>query len=46
MVTNKRIVSIPWDASMVERAQVKAKKLGSINNSILKGGGNAAGYLG
>ncbi len=31
---------------MVEQAQSKAKKLGRINNSILKGGGNAAGYLG
>jgi hypothetical protein len=46
MATNKRIISIPWDALMVERAQAKAKKLGSLNNSILKGGGNAAGYLG
>ena len=46
MATNKRIISIPWDVLMVERAQAKAKKLGSISNSILKGGGNAAGYLG
>ena len=28
------------------QAQTKAKKLGRINNSILRGGGNAAGYLG
>ena len=46
MATNESIISIPWEGSMVERAQVKAKKLGSLNNSILRGGGNAAGYLG
>ena len=46
MATNKRIISIPWDALMIERSQKKAKKLGGIKNSILKGGGNIAGYLG
>lgn len=46
MVNDKRIISIPWDDGMVSRAQAKAKNLGSINNSILSGGGNAAGYLG
>ena len=46
MAANKGVISIPWDALMVQRAQTKAKKLGGIRNSILKGGGNAAGYLG
>ena len=46
MVKNQKLISIPWDSRMVEQAQSKAKKLGRINNSILKGGGNAAGYLG
>tara|TARA_Y100000004_G_scaffold188559_1_gene242859 strand:+ start:605 stop:1210 length:606 start_codon:yes stop_codon:yes gene_type:complete len=45
MATNK-IVRIDWDDRMVTRAQNKAKKLGKIKNSILRGGGNAAGYLG
>ena len=45
MVKNQKLISIPWDSRMVEQAQSKAKKLGRINNSILKGGGNAAGYL-
>ena len=46
MAANKRIISIPWDFVMVSSSQKKAKKLGSIRNSILRGGGNAAGYLG
>ena len=46
MVKTQKLISIPWDSRMVEQAQSKAKKLGRINNSILKGGGNAAGYLG
>ena len=46
MAKNQKLISIPWDARMVEQAQTKAKKLGRINNSILRGGGNAAGYLG
>jgi hypothetical protein len=46
MVNNKKLISIPWDDRMVTRAQKKAKQLGGIRNSILKGGGNAAGYLG
>ena len=46
MVKNQKLISIPRDSRMVEQAQSKAKKLGRINNSILKGGGNAAGYLG
>ena len=46
MVANKRIISIPWGVNMIDRAQKKAKNLGSIKNSILSGGGNLAGYLG
>ena len=46
MAKNQKLISIPWDARMVEQAQTKAKKLGRFNNSILRGGGNAAGYLG
>jgi len=46
MDNNKKLISIPWDDRMVTRAQKKAKQLGGIRNSILKGGGNAAGYLG
>ena len=34
-----------WDSNKVDRARNKAKKLGEIKNSILKGGGNVAGYL-
>ena len=45
-MANNKIISIPWDANMVDRARSKAKKLGKIRNSILKGGGNTAGYLG
>ena len=46
MAANKSVISIPWDAIMVNRAQKKARSLGSIKNSILRGGGNTAGYLG
>jgi hypothetical protein len=46
MATNKKFISVPWDDRMVTRARKKANQLGKINNSILKGGGNAAGYLG
>ena len=46
MVANKRVISIPWGANMINRARKKAANLGSIKNSILKGGGNLAGYLG
>ena len=45
-MANNKIISIPWDDRMVTRAQKKAKSLGRIRNSILRGGGNAAGYLG
>ncbi len=37
---------IPHTPEMIKSAIHKAEALGSINNSILKGGGNMAGYLG
>ena len=37
---------IPHNSDMVTAAITKAEKLGPIRNSILKGGGNRAGYLG
>ena len=37
---------IPHTDTMVKRAFDKASRLGSLNNSILSGSGNAAGYLG
>jgi len=40
------MISLPFNKEMIERAKVKAYSLGSINNSILKGAGNIAGYLG
>ena len=40
------IVEIPFTKEMVKSAKSKAKSLGQINNSILKGKGNFAGYLG
>ncbi len=44
--TIKKIIKIPHTQAMIDRAISKAKALGSINNSILQGGGNIAGYLG
>ena len=44
--TNNPIIKIPYTKEMIDRAVSKAKALGSINNSILRGGGNTAGYLG
>jgi len=38
--------SLPFSQEMIESAKLKATSLGSINNSILKGAGNLAGYLG
>ena len=46
MASDKDFISVPYDHLMVMRARKKAEKLGKIRNSILKGGGNAAGYLG
>ena len=40
------MIRLDFDDSMIARAKEKAASLGSINNSILKGGGNIAGYLG
>ena len=40
------IVEAPFTEKMVKSARTKAKSLGKINNSILKGKGNFAGYLG
>tara|TARA_R110000824_G_scaffold6161_5_gene28315 strand:- start:759 stop:1334 length:576 start_codon:yes stop_codon:yes gene_type:complete len=42
----KQIFNIPFTESMIQGAREKAKALGSINNSILRGAGNTAGYLG
>jgi len=48
MATNKiiRLNCKHWGSKKVDRARKKAEKLGQIKNSILKGGGNVAGYLG
>jgi hypothetical protein len=43
---NSNLVSLPFNQSMIEKARELSTNLGSINNSILKGGGNEAGYLG
>ena len=40
------MIRLDFDDSMIARAKEKAASLGSINNSILKGGGKIAGYLG
>lgn len=40
------MIKLKFDTSMLERSKEKALFLGSINNSILKGAGNLAGYLG
>ena len=40
------MIRLDFDDSMIARAKEKAASLGSINNSILKGGGNIDGYLG
>ena len=40
------MISLPFSQEMIESAKEKARSLGSINNSILKGAGNLAGYLG
>ena len=40
------IVEIPFTQDMVNSAKAKAKQMGSIKNSILKGKGNFAGFLG
>ena len=40
------MISLTFDSHMLQRAKEKALSLGSLNNSILKGAGNLAGYLG
>ena len=40
------IIEVPFTEEMIASAKEKAKSLGKINNSILKGKGNFAGYLG
>jgi len=40
------LVEVKFTDEMFARAKMKAKSLGSINNSIRKGGGNIVGYLG
>lgn len=40
------MIKLDFSQDMIDRAIVKANTLGSINNSILKGRGNLAGYLG
>lgn len=40
------MISLPFSQEMIDSAKLKAKSLGSINNSILRGAGNIAGYLG
>lgn len=37
---------IPFTKEMIARARVRAEEMGSIKNSITKGGGNVAGFLG
>tara|TARA_Y100000296_G_C5113116_1_gene226214 strand:+ start:309 stop:866 length:558 start_codon:yes stop_codon:yes gene_type:complete len=44
--TKGLIVEIPFTEEMVKSAKAKAKEMGSIRNSILKGKGNFAGFLG
>jgi len=39
------MTKLPFKPWMIEEAREKAQSLGSINNSITKGGGNIAGYL-
>tara|TARA_B100001093_G_scaffold481648_1_gene512569 strand:- start:2996 stop:3556 length:561 start_codon:yes stop_codon:yes gene_type:complete len=40
------MIEIPFSPTMIAEAKKKAEELGEINNSITKGGGNRAGYLG
>jgi len=44
--TKSLIIEIPFTENMVKSAKAKAKEMGSIRNSILKGKGNFAGFLG
>ena len=40
------MISLSWTTEMIRTAFNKAQSLGAINNSILKGSGNFAGFLG
>ena len=40
------MIKLDFTQDMIRSAREKAQSLGSINNSILRGGGNVAGYLG
>ena len=40
------MIKLDFTKDMIRSAREKAESLGSINNSILRGGGNVAGYLG
>jgi|TARA_Y100000310_G_scaffold73225_1_gene69397 hypothetical protein len=40
------IIEVPFKGWMINNAKEKSENLGAINNSILKGKGNFAGYLG
>ena len=37
---------VPYTTEMVQQARKEAIELGALNNSILKGAGNVAGFLG
>ena len=40
------MIQLPYTEEMITQARKEAVKLGSLNNSILKGAGNVAGFLG
>ena len=40
------MIKIPFNQEMIDTASIKAKQMGTLNNSILKGGGNNSGFLG
>ncbi len=40
------MIQLPYTEEMVKEARKEAVKLGSLNNSILRGAGNVAGFLG
>ena len=39
------MVKIPFTQGMIDTASIKAKQMGTLNNSILKGEGNKTGFL-
>ena len=40
------MIVLPYTDDMIKQARKEAKELGPLNNSILKGAGNVAGFLG